>query len=62
MSHDDGIKIIPRQTPESAAMVASVKRAMAITPALNRLTYNNADEIRAVLSELIGNKVADTFC
>ena len=40
-------------------MVASVKRAMAITPILNRLTYDDADEIRAVFSELVGYKVDD---
>jgi acetyltransferase-like isoleucine patch superfamily enzyme len=61
MSNDDGTKIIPRRTPESAAMVASVKRAMAITPVLNRLTFDDADEIRAVFSDLIGSKVHDSF-
>ena len=54
-------KIIPRRTPESAAMSANVKRAMAITATLNRLTYNDADEIRAVFSDLIGKKVDDSF-
>ena len=53
--------MIPRRTPESAAMVASVKRAMAITPALNRLTFDDADAIRAVFSDLIGAKVDDSF-
>jgi acetyltransferase-like isoleucine patch superfamily enzyme len=61
MSNDDGTKIIPRRTPESAAMVASVKRAMAITPVLNRLTFDDADEIRAVFSDLIGSRVNDSF-
>ena len=61
MSNDNGTKIIPRRTPESAAMVASVKRAMAITPVLNRLTFDDADEIRAVFSNLIGHKVDDSF-
>jgi acetyltransferase-like isoleucine patch superfamily enzyme len=61
MSNEDGTKVIPRRTPESAAMVASVKRAMAITPVLNRLTYDDAEEIRAVFSDLIGNKVDDSF-
>ena len=42
-------------------MVASVKRAMAITPVLNRLTFADADEIRAVFSELIGSKVDERF-
>lgn len=61
MSNEDGTKIIPRRTPESAAMVASVKRAMSITPALNRLMFDDADEIRAVSSDLIGIKVDDGF-
>jgi acetyltransferase-like isoleucine patch superfamily enzyme len=61
MSYEDGTKIIPSRTPESAAMLASVKRAMAITPALNRLTFDDADEIRAVFSDLIGHKVDDSF-
>jgi acetyltransferase-like isoleucine patch superfamily enzyme len=61
MSNGDGARIIPRRTPESAAMVASVRRAMAITPVLNRLTFEDADEIRAVFSELIGRKVDDSF-
>jgi acetyltransferase-like isoleucine patch superfamily enzyme len=58
---DDRTKFIPRRTPESAAMVASVKRAMAITPVLNRLTFDDAARIRAVFSELIGAKVDDGF-
>jgi len=61
MSNDSRTKTIPRGTPESAAMLASVKRAMAITARLNRLTFNDADEVRALLSELIGKKVDDTF-
>ncbi len=61
MSAEDGTKIIPRRTPESAAMVASLKRAMAITPALNRLRFDDADEIRAVFSDLIGQKVDESF-
>ncbi|MES2450446.1 MAG: sugar O-acetyltransferase [Pseudomonadota bacterium] len=61
MSKDDGTRIIPRRTPESAAMVASVRRAMAITPVLNRLTFDDAEEIRAVFSDLIGTRVDDSF-
>jgi acetyltransferase-like isoleucine patch superfamily enzyme len=61
MANDDRIKIITGGTPESAAMVASVKRAMAITARLNRLTFDDADEVRALFSELIGKKVDDTF-
>ncbi|MHB8201693.1 MAG: sugar O-acetyltransferase [Acidithiobacillus sp.] len=61
MSSEDCVKIIHRRTPESAAMVANVKRAMTITATLNRLTYNDAEEIRALFSELIGKKVDDSF-
>jgi acetyltransferase-like isoleucine patch superfamily enzyme len=61
MANDDRTTIIPRRTPESAAMSASVKRAMAITAKLNRLTFNDADEVRALFSELIGTKVDDSF-
>jgi acetyltransferase-like isoleucine patch superfamily enzyme len=61
MANHDRTKIIARRTPESAAMSASVKRAMAITARLNRLTYNDADEVRALFSDLIGKRVDDSF-
>lgn len=61
MANDDRIKLIPRRTPESAAMVENVRRAMAITAILNRLTFDDTDEIRAVFSDLIGKKVDDGF-
>ena len=61
MANDDRTTIIARRTPESAAMVAEVKRAMAITANLNRLTFNDAEEVRALFSELIGKKVDDSF-
>src|SRR6185312_3567063 len=61
MSNERGTRIIYRRTPESAAMLAKVKRAMAITATLNRLTFNDADEIRALFSELIGKKVDESF-
>jgi len=61
MSNDDGTKIIYSRTPESAATLANVKRAMAITAALNRLTFNDADEIRALFGELIGKKADESF-
>jgi acetyltransferase-like isoleucine patch superfamily enzyme len=61
MANDDRATIIPRRTPESAAMLANVKRAMAITAALNRLTLNDADEVRALFSDLIGKTVDDSF-
>jgi acetyltransferase-like isoleucine patch superfamily enzyme len=61
MSNADGTKIIYSRTPEAAAMVANVKRAMAITAALNRLTFNDAAEIRALFSQLIGREVDESF-
>jgi acetyltransferase-like isoleucine patch superfamily enzyme len=59
--NDNRTRIIYRRTQESAAMVANVKRAMEITAKLNRLTYNDTDEIRTLFSELIGKEVDDSF-
>jgi acetyltransferase-like isoleucine patch superfamily enzyme len=61
MSNKHATKTIHRRTPESAAMVANTKRAMAITAALNRLTFSDADEIRTLFSQLIGKKVDESF-
>ncbi|MGY4727341.1 sugar O-acetyltransferase [Burkholderia pyrrocinia] len=61
MANDDRTTIIPRRTPESAAMVAEVKRAMAITARLNRLTFDDAADVRTLFSELIGAQVDDGF-
>lgn len=61
MPNDDRTKMICSRTPEAAAMLAKVRRAMAITAALNRLTFNDADEVRALFSELIGRKVDESF-
>jgi acetyltransferase-like isoleucine patch superfamily enzyme len=61
MPNDDRKIPISRRTPESAAMSANVKRAMAITAGLNRLTFDDADQVRAVFSDLIGKKVDDSF-
>src|ERR1700754_3480511 len=61
MSKIDRTRIIHSKTPESAAMAANVKRAMTITAKLNQLTYNDADETRALFSELIGRTVDKSF-
>ncbi|HEB3533601.1 TPA: sugar O-acetyltransferase [Burkholderia cenocepacia] len=61
MATDDRTTLIPRRTPESAAMVAEVKRAMAITARLNRLTFDDAADVRALFGELIGTQVDDGF-
>lgn len=56
-----GVKIIPRQTAESKQFVADVERAMAITPALNRLTYADAAEVKALFEELTDRDVGEHF-
>jgi acetyltransferase-like isoleucine patch superfamily enzyme len=61
MSNMEESNIILSKTPESAAMSANIKRAMTITAKLNRLTYNDTDEIRALFSELIGKQVDESF-
>ena len=61
MANSDRIVKIRRRTPESAAMLANVERAMAITANLNRLTLGDAIEVRALFSELIRKKVDDSF-
>lgn len=61
MSNERGTRTIHGGTPESAAMLANVKRAMAITATLNRLTFEEADKIRALFSELIGKQVDESF-
>ena len=42
-------------------MVASVKWAMALTARLNRLSFDQRDEIRVLFSELIGRAVDESF-
>ena len=42
-------------------MVANVKRAGRITAALNRLTFDDADQVRAMFSELIGQPLDERF-
>ena len=61
MPNDDRSIRIPRRTPESAAMVAEVQRAMAITAKLNRLGFDEAEAIRDLFGELIGARVDDGF-
>ena len=61
MSNEDGTKRIYGRTPESAAMLASIQRATALTARINRLTFNDGDEIRALFSELIGKEVDSSF-
>ncbi|RZF25637.1 sugar O-acetyltransferase [Paraburkholderia sp. UYCP14C] len=61
MANPDRTRMIHRKTPESAAMLANVKRAMALTARINRLTFDDTDEVRALFSELIGKPVDASF-
>jgi hypothetical protein len=61
MPKSDRTLTIARRTPVSAAMSANVRRAMAITARFNRLTYDDAVPVRALVSELIGKQVDDSF-
>lgn len=54
-------KIIYNKTPESAAMLSNIKRALAITAKINQLSMDDAEEIRVLFSELIGKKVHESF-
>ncbi len=66
MSHENSDKlvrndrIVHSKTLEAAAMRANVSRAMAITARLNRLTFDDAAEVRALFSELIGKPVDES--
>lgn len=57
---DDEIRIA-RRTAESRAMVADTMRAMSLTPALNRLTFEDGDEIRRLFAELTEQALDDQF-
>jgi acetyltransferase-like isoleucine patch superfamily enzyme len=61
MPDKGGTKIVNGRTPESAAMVADVKRSMAITAKLNRLTFDDVEEVRTLFSELIGMQLDEGF-
>lgn len=61
MSNDNGARIIRRGTPESDAFAAAVRRAMTIAAAINRLTFADADEIRALFSELTCREIDESF-
>jgi hypothetical protein len=61
MPTDSVVKTVHSKAPDSAAMLTNVKRAMAITARLNRLTFNDADEIRSLFSHLICKTVDESF-
>ena len=61
MAGNGRTRLIHRRTSESAAMVANVKRAMAITAMRNRLRFDDNAEVRALFSKLLGRKVDESF-
>lgn len=54
-------RLIQRHTPESAAMQAEVRRAMALTARINRLGFDDSADVRASIAELIGQPLDDGF-
>lgn len=60
-TNHEGVKVIHRQTPASAEMVSNTRRAMKLTASMNRLTFDDADQVRLLFSELTGQQVDDRF-
>jgi acetyltransferase-like isoleucine patch superfamily enzyme len=58
--HDGEVRIV-RRTDQSRAMVADTRRAMSLTPILNRLAFDDLDEIRRLFAELTQREVDDQF-
>jgi len=54
-------RFIPRGTPDSAAMVARTQRAMRLAAAINSLTFDDADAVRALFCDLTGRPVDERF-
>lgn len=55
------IKRVNTHSPEWDATANAVTRAMRLTAKLNKLSFDDAAEIRAIFSELTGQKVDETF-
>src|ERR1700744_1485398 len=47
--------------PEWDATAATVRRAMRLTAEINKLGFDDADKVRALFSELTGQKLDETF-
>jgi acetyltransferase-like isoleucine patch superfamily enzyme len=56
-----GVKVIPTRTLEARQFAAEVERAMAITPALNRLTYADPAAVKALFEELTHGRAGEHF-
>lgn len=48
-------------SPEWDATSDAVRRAMRLTAELNKLSFEDAEKVRAIFSELIGQKLDETF-
>lgn len=55
------IKRVKTNSPEWDATANEVRRAMMLTTKLNKLSFDDAVEIRAIFSELTGQKIDETF-
>ncbi|AKT38524.1 DapH/DapD/GlmU-related protein [Chondromyces crocatus] len=54
-------QIIEIGSRESEVMFTNIRRAMRMTAQMNQLTFDDADEIRRLFSELTGREVDPTF-
>lgn len=54
-------KRVQTNSPEWDAVADTVSRAMKLTAELNKLSFNDAEKVRAIFSELTGQKVDETF-
>lgn len=61
MAAADRTRFIACRTPDSAAMVANIRRAMGLTAALNRLGFDDAEQVRVLFSELTGRETDASF-
>ena len=48
-------------SPEWDAASGAIRRAMRLTAELNKLSFDDADKVREIFSELTGRKVDETF-
>jgi acetyltransferase-like isoleucine patch superfamily enzyme len=53
--------IVPIPSAEWDAKAAAVKRAMRLTAELNKLSFDDAGQVRAIFGELTGRQVDETF-
>jgi len=54
-------KRVQANSPESTAMVNSIRRAMRLTTELNKLSFDDSERVRAIFSELTGQELDETF-